>query len=574
MEYKYVGYYYILLILVIGCKTGNIKSQKNKQENLKTWHQKDYNTDKLPGISLEKFLSKSKSLKSNNQIIVAVLDTQIDTNHEDLKDAIWVNTDEIPNNKIDDDKNGYVDDINGWNFIGTKSGDYTVWGNFEYTRIVRDYTPVFKDKKREEIAAGDLFKYDEYLRALKYQDKWSTYYTNFLKSLKYNTLLYPSAKDTLKYYFPKEDYTLKQLDSVYNLYKKNNKTYKERRNSGDTDFASLVLMMKVNLELYKDFEELNDKRTQLDSIANKNLNINYNERISIGDNEKVLEKGYGNGKINSKLAGTRRLFGHSTKVSSIIAANRKNNIGIKGFSDNIKIMPLSISPSGDESDKDVAASIYYAVDNGAKVINMSFMKEFSLHPEWVIEAMQYAEKHNVLLVHGSGNDAFDIDTNPTYPNDYYYDGKEEVCGNLISVGSISSRVDSTFVSDFSNYGKKNVDLFAPGENIYTAIPENEYESGSGTSLSAPMVSGTAALIWLYYPNLTVQEVKQIILDSGTAYDIEVLIPGEKGKKTHFRELSKTGKVLNVYNAMELAKKISKTKSEEKKNKPQGISYRN
>jgi subtilisin family serine protease len=187
------------------------------------------------------------------------------------------------------------------------------------------------------------------------------------------------------------------------------------------------------------------------------------------------------------------------------------------------------------------------------------MKEFSLHPEWVIEAMQYAEKHNVLLVHGSGNDGFSVDINPTYPNDYYYDNKEEVCGNLINVGSVSSRLDSTFVSDFSNYGKRNVDLFAPGEDIYTAIPENKYESGSGTSFSAPMVSGAAALIWLHYPNLTVQEVKQIILDSGTAYDIEVLIPGEKGKKTHFRELSKTGKVLNVYNAMEMAEKMSKKK---------------
>lgn len=187
------------------------------------------------------------------------------------------------------------------------------------------------------------------------------------------------------------------------------------------------------------------------------------------------------------------------------------------------------------------------------------MKEFSLHPEWVIEAMQYAEKHNVLLVHGSGNDSFSVDINPTYPNDYYYDGKEEVCDNLINVGSISSRVDSTFVSGFSNYGKRNVDLFAPGEDIYTAIPENKYESGSGTSFSAPMVSGTAALIWLYYPGLTAQEIKQIILDSGTPYDIEVLIPGEKGKKVHFKELSKTGKVLNVYNAMEMAKKMSTAK---------------
>ena len=552
----------LLTIFIISCNTikRNHLALKNDTKKLNDWHQKDFNVDKLPGISLEKFILNSKTLKSNNQVIVAVLDTQIDTNHEDLKEAIWVNTDEIPNNKIDDDKNGYIDDINGWNFIGTKSGDYTVWGNFEYTRIVREYTPVFKDRKKEEIAASDLLKYDEYQRALKHQDKWSAYYKNFLKSLKYRSSLYYVAKDTLKHYFPKEDYTIKQLDSMYALYKINDKTFKERRDTDDQDFGALIFVMKMTFETEKNsIEDLKDKKNQIDSITNKNVNPNYNERLFICDNEKVLNKGYGNGIINNKRSGTRRLFGHSTKVSSIIAANRKNNIGIKGFSDNIKIMPLSISPSGDEHDADISNAIRYAIDNGAKVINMSFSKEFSLHPEWVIEAMQYAEKHNVLLVHGSGNDAFNVDTNPAYPSDYYYDNKEEVCSNLINVGSISSRLDSTFVSGFSNYGKKNVDLFAPGEEIYTAIPENKYESGSGTSFSAPMVSGAAALIWLYYPNLTAQEVKQIILDSGTPYDIEVLIPGEKGKKAHFRELSKTGKVLNVYNAMEMAKKMSTAK---------------
>ncbi|MCL9807362.1 S8 family peptidase [Flavobacterium amniphilum] len=560
MKSQSLKYSYLILILIFSCKPTNVKLTDNTETDLKIWYHKDYKRDNIPGISLEKFLSKSKTLKSNNQIIVAVLDTQIDTNHEDLKSAIWVNTSEIPNNKIDDDKNGYIDDVNGWNFIGTKSGDYTVWGNFEYTRFVREYTPIFKDKRREEITQNDVRNYDEYLRALKYQDKWYVYYKNFLRSLKYRSSLYYTAKDTLKHYFPKEDYTIKQLDSMYTLHKINDKTFKERRDTDDRDFGALISIMKITIETENNsIEKLEDKKTQIDSITHKNVNIEYNERIFIGDNEKVLEKGYGNGKINSKLSGTRRLFGHSTKVSSIIAANRNNNIGIKGFSDNIKIMPLSISPSGDENDKDVSMAIRYAVDNGAKVINMSFMKEFSLHPEWVIEAMQYAEEHNVLLVHSSGNDSFSVDTNPAYPSDYYYDNKEEVCNNFINVGSISAKLDSTFVSSFSNYGKKNVDLFAPGDKIYSAVPENKYTFDSGTSLAGPMVSGAAALIWLYYPDLTVQEIKQIILDSGTAYDIEVLIPSEKGKKTHFRELSKTGKVLNVYNAMELAKKINKLK---------------
>ncbi|WP_317245742.1 S8 family serine peptidase [Flavobacterium amniphilum] len=215
---------------------------------------------------------------------------------------------------------------------------------------------------------------------------------------------------------------------------------------------------------------------------------------------------------------------------------------------------------GDEHDKDIAAAIRYAVDNGAKVINMSFGKNFSLHKDWIKEAFNYAESHNVLLVHAVGNDGISIDESPFYPNDYNYDNKGEVCGNFINVGSINSNYGEKMVSYFSNFGKKNVDLFAPGENIYTTIPENKYDFDSGTSLAAPMVSGAAALIWSYYPNLTVQQVKQIILESGTKIDFDVIEPQSINKKVPFSELSKTGRVLNVFNAMKLAEKWSKEKN--------------
>ncbi len=224
-----------------------------------------------------------------------------------------------------------------------------------------------------------------------------------------------------------------------------------------------------------------------------------------------------------------------------------------------KIMPLNISYSGDEHDKDIAMAIYYAVDNGAKVINMSFGKEFSLHKKWVSDAYKYAESNNVLIVHCAGNDSFNVDENPYYPNDVDYENPHEVVDNFINVGATTAKADSTLVASFSNYGKKNVDLFAPGDKIYTTTAGNGYAYDSGTSLAAPMVSATAALIWSYYPKLTAKEVKQIILESGTAYDMDVLIPGGEGKKAKFSELSKSGKVLNVYNAMQLAEKVSKKK---------------
>jgi cell wall-associated protease len=555
-----------LFFILISCKTEKISKSKlsqvsNKIENIeegksKFWYQKDYQIDGFPGISLDKFYKENKQQQQQKSIVVAVIDTQIDLQHQDLQGQIWTNIKEIANNNIDDDKNGYVDDTNGWNFVGTKSGNYVVWGNFEYVRLVREWGAIFKDKT--EILPKDIARYKEYQRALKILDKENKYYKDYLKSLKHNISIYPTAKDTLKYYFPKEDYTNKQLDSMYKKYKINKKSYNQMRDDNDQDIGALIYYMIAAKSIkLNSLDEIKDKKAQLDSIANKNLNIDYDERKYIGDNPNVLEKGYGLNKVSMTIKGIRSFQDHSTEVSGIIAANRDNNIGIKGFSNDIKVMPLVISYSGDEHDKDIAMAIRYAVDNGAKVINMSFGKEFSLHKEWVHEAFKYAEAHNVLIVHIAGNEKFNADENPYYPNDIAYDGTGEVCNNFINVGSISQKLDSTFVSKFSNYGKQNVDLFAPGDEIYTTSAGNDYKYDSGTSLAAPMVSGTAALIWLYYPKLTASQVKQIILDSGTAYDIEVIVPGTKDKKVKFSELSKSGKVVNAYNALLMAGEVSK-----------------
>jgi cell wall-associated protease len=523
-----------------------------------TWYQKDYQQDSIPGISLDKWYNKKKP--KNKSVIVAVIDTQIDLKHGDLQRQIWVNPKEIPDNGIDDDHNGYIDDINGWSFTGTKSGGYVVWGNFEYTRVIRNWQQFFKNKTENQIDVLDLPNYKEYQRAVKIQEEKSIYYNRWLQSIKHSIIVYPLIKDTLKYFFPKEDYTYQQLDSLYKKYKINDKTYRQRREDNDMDLGALIDYRMLSLESNeKSLEDIKENEAQIDSIVSKNLNVNFNERTAIGDNPLKLEKGYGNNLVCNHKVGHRNIQDHCTKVSGIIAANRNNAIGIKGITQNVKIMPLSISFSGDEHDKDIAMAVRYAVDNGAKLINMSFGKEFSLNKKWVFEAFKYAEEHNVLLVHCAGNNGFNVDENPYYPSDNGFDSSKELCNNFINVGSISSRLDSTFVSAFSNYGKQNVDLFAPGEEIYTTSTGNTYVSDSGTSLAGPMVSGTAALIWSYYPKLTAAQVKQVIMDSGTAYDLQVLVPGTKDKKVPFSELSKSGKVLNVYNAMQMAEKVSKHK---------------
>ncbi|NHM00523.1 S8 family serine peptidase [Flavobacterium difficile] len=550
---------FFIIIFCTSCKT----LEKNNYDN---WYYLDFQKDKIPGISLNKWYAEIKDKKvKQKEIIVAVLDTQIDISHEDLKDQLWINKKEIPDNYIDDDKNGFIDDINGWNFLGTKSSNYIVWTNFEYIRFIRKWKSSFENKTESEIDSKNLKNFKIYNWSKKMQEYYLNFYKTKINTFSFISKMYPRAKDTLKHYFPNENYSIIQLDSMYERYKLNDKTFKQRMFDLDDDFGALIEYTSIAHSYnIKSVYEIKNKIIQFDSIINKNLNLDYNERVYIDENNQKFDNNYGTNKLNMNIKNIRSLNYHSTKVSGIIASNRNNKRGTKGFSNQIKIMPLVISASGDEHDKDIANAIYYAVDNGAKVINMSFGKEITLEKEWVNDAIKYAEKNNVLIIHAAGNEALNTDKFQDYPDDYDFEKKEEICNNFISVGSISEKTDSLFASTFSNYGKVNVDIFAPGENIYTCIPNNKYELDSGTSLAAPMVSGTAALIWLYYPKLTAKQVKDIILESSVKYDLDVIVPGTTDKKVKFSELSKSGGVLNAYNAMLLAEKVSKQNQNETK----------
>ena len=227
---------------------------------------------------------------------------------------------------------------------------------------------------------------------------------------------------------------------------------------------------------------------------------------------------------------------------------------MKGVAEDAILMSVRAVPDGDERDKDVALAIRYAVDNGAKVINMSFGKSWSPNPEWVFEAFKYAEKNDVLLVHAAGNDGKDIDVSENWPNDTA-DKINELCDNVLTVGAMSSNYDENIPATFSNYGKKNVDVFAPGVQIYSTVPNNEYAKYNGTSMASPEVAGVAALVRSYYPELSASQVKHIIMNSGVEVDMDVLIPGKENEKANFSTLSVSGKVLNAYNALVLADKM-------------------
>jgi subtilisin family serine protease len=297
-------------------------------------------------------------------------------------------------------------------------------------------------------------------------------------------------------------------------------------------------------------KELDSGLKSFNERLDYNLNIDFDGRKVVGDNpDDFNDRSYGDNNVKARSGRS-----HGTHVSGIIAAKRNNNIGMNGAADKVKIMAIRNTPNGDEYDKDVALGVYYAVDNGAKVINMSFGKGFSPHSEWVRDAIAYAAEKDVLIVAAAGNDAKDTDVTSYFPNDQLGTGPE-VSDTFIKVGATGPKYGSSIVAGYSNYGKKTVDVFAPGSRIYSTYPEGNYEYAQGTSMASPLVAGVAALVFSQYPKLSAAQVKRIIMDSGISINRKVTL--ESGDAVPFSELSKSGKIINAYNALVMASKMSK-----------------
>jgi len=517
------------------------KSSKLTIEQVNVWQHKDIINDSIPGISLDKAYSKLLENKKCDTTIIAVIDTRIDINHEDFKKFIWVNKNEVPNNGIDDDRNGYVDDVNGWNFLADKKGNNIIELNYSFVRYIRKFDKQFKDKSSNQIKQNDLTNYKLYQKAVnKLKDELFIVNDNisYIDSLLNDEL---SVVARLKSKMPNIDLDSLDLSQIKDsMVSDDIKKYKYYLKAG-----KLLKNRKENEVRKKEFH----------------LNVHYNENEAFGDDiSNIKDLQYG----NNDVSGDTNIFYHSTQVTGVIVADRNNNKGIKGITNSAKIMPVCVSPVGDERDKDIALGIRYAVDNGASIINITFTKSFPIDNNLVISALKYAAKNDVLIVSSSGNDSMNLDIDNSYPNDSGED-KVEFIDNFIKVGAIWFKINEDFVPEFSNYGKREVDIFAPGKYIYTTHPNNNYKHVDGTSFSAPIVTGIAALIRSYYPNLTAAEVKQIIMESGVSYNIMVNKPSTSEEKelVSFSSLSKSGKIVNAYNALLMAEEISKKK---KKNK--------
>lgn len=509
----------------------------------KDWFLKDPEADQVQGISAEKAYQTLLKDQPSRTVIVAVIDSGIDIDHEDLNSVIWTNEDEIPDNGIDDDNNGYIDDVHGWNFIGGKDGNVNQ-DTDEFTRTYVKLKKQFEGIDEKKISKRDKPAYEEYLKS---KAKFEKLVAENKEQYELYSNLYHNVKQSVD--------TLKALLMTDTL-------TQELVQGFESSEPNLLFAKGFVLNIYRNIgsensmgeflSELKEAADHFKDVVDYGYNENFDPRPIVGDNyNDPYEKGYG----NNDVKGPDPM--HGTHVAGIIAANRKNNIGIKGIADNVKIMSVRAVPNGDERDKDVANAILYAVDNGAQIINMSFGKSISPRKEVVDKAVKYAMQKGVLLVHAAGNESENIDIEKNYPTRYYADGSE--AKNWIEVGASSWGADKDFVGSFSNYGKKSVDLFAPGVEIYSTLPNNKYKDLDGTSMASPMTVGVAAVIMSYYPEFTALEVKEIIRQSTRKFDnLTINTPGGKGE-IEFSQLSNTGGLINLYEAVKLAQELKNGK---------------
>ncbi|NMM47961.1 S8 family serine peptidase [Flammeovirgaceae bacterium KN852] len=492
------------------------------------WYNKAYAMDAVRGVETE-LAYKLLSGKPSVEVLVAVIDSGIDIDHEDLQGVIWVNEDEIPDNGIDDDNNGYIDDIHGWNFIGGKDGN-VVRDTYELTREYDRLTKKF-DGLSEEKAAEDS-EYDYYMSVKKQFEAQKGQMDRQYEGFKGFYSSYEKYTKLLKDHF-KTDSLI--MEDVTNLKTKDQELVMAK------NFMGYMYSQEITVE------QLEEAKNYFETALEYGYNTEFNSREIVGDSiNNPKEKFYGNNDVEGGFS-----F-HGTFVAGIIGGIRNNELGMDGVADNVKIMSIRTVPNGDERDKDVANAIYYAVDNGARVINMSFGKSFSPNRDVVENAVRYAEANNVLLVHAAGNSSKDIDEKDNFPTRFYVDGTE--ASNWLEVGALDWKKGKDMVGSFSNYGNESVDLFAPGVDIYSTSPDNEYQVASGTSFAAPVTAGAAALLMSYYPELTATEVKDILIKSTTQMPEEnVVLPGSEDE-VKFGELSRTGGVLNIYQAVMLADK--------------------
>jgi subtilisin family serine protease len=516
------------------------------QQYYKGWHHGDLDSNAVYGTSTERaYKELIKNTQPRKKIIVAVIDSGIDTVHEDLKPVLWVNKKEIPNNGIDDDKNGYKDDVYGWNFIGGKDGRNVGKDSYEGARIYYQLKKLFgadsiNEKNLDEEKAVQYRLYKKVAAVLESQAKEASMYVMILKDI---VAKIPAADSLIKVAMSKSSYTGDELQN----FKSNDPQVSKARATMLGIFQQTRQMESTNHALIGELMQFYEgEKSKVDALEKEPPH--YRQDIVKDNYDDPNDKYYGNNDVMGTDAS------HGTHVAGIIGAVRGNEKGIDGVANHVQIMPIRAVPDGDEHDKDIANAIRYAVDNGALVINMSFGKSFSPQKKWVDDAVKYAESKGVLLVHAAGNDAKNIDVEDNFPSRNFNNDTLNVFSNWITVGA-SGAVANEIAASFSNYGKREVNVFAPGVKIYSTIPGgNTYGDKDGTSMAAPVVAGIAALLLSYFPALSPKQVIEVLEKSSKKIETSFPKPGAD-EKVMLSELSISGAIVNTYEAFKMASSI-------------------
>ena len=521
-----------LALLIAGSALAQGSSKKDAPPNM--WHLMDPATSGYSGVSAEKAHAFLKGTgRKSNTVLVAVIDSGIDTAHQDLKPILWKNSKEIPNNGKDDDKNGYIDDVHGWNFIGGKDGRNVKEDSYEAARVYHTLKTKWEGKTATGLTGAQLKEFNTYERAKE----------------KIVGDVDPLAAQQLKTMVPELVESDKALRAALGKEEYNGNDIKDfnspnKEINAMKDFLIRISKANNSYEITNKqiLEQLEGELRKVESVTQ--APPTFRKDIVQDNYLDFTDKYYGN---NDLMAETSL---HGTHCAGIIAAVRDNNKGAMGIADNVRIMAIRAVPDGDEHDKDIALAIRYAVDNGAQVISMSFGKDFSPEKKWVDDAIRYAAAKGVLLVHAAGNDSKDLDKEFNFPSTVFEDGVRAT--NVITVGASGDAKNGGLTARFSNYGKNEVDVFAPGVGIYSTLPGgDQYGNLNGTSMACPLVAGVAALILQYYPTLTPQQVKMAIEKSSVAPKDIVNIPGST-TMVKLSELSLSGGIMNAEAAVKYA----------------------
>ena len=494
------------------------------------WWQKDPATDGVRGIAAERaYRELLAGRQPGRTVVVAIIDTGVEIDHPDLKDVIWTNPREVAGNGRDDDGNGYVDDVHGWDFLGGRDGRDVHYETYEITRIYRSLRK-YEGARADTLSPAARAEFDRFQEVKREFEAKRAETQQMVQTMRQVSANVQAVAMILRQALGTSTLTPAKVAAL------------QSASPGVAEAKQYFLQLAA---VGYSPERIEEERKDVEALLQYGVNPDFDPRPTVGDNPvDPRERGYGNAEVEGPFAS------HGTHVAGIVGAIRGNGVGVDGVASGVRLMVLRVVPNGDERDKDVAAGIRYAADNGANVINMSFGKSHSPDKALVDEAVRYAEQKGVLIVHAAGNDGADLASEANFPNrDFAGGGRAQ---SWIEVGASSFGAADSLAASFSNYGREQVDVFAPGVSILSTVPNGGYERFEGTSMAAPVVSGLAAVLMAYYPTLTAPQVKEIILQSATRLGTQSVVRPGGEDSVPFGQLSSTGGIVNLYEALKLA----------------------